>query len=255
MTQTQSTAPPSHPAGSSPDAATDTRGVTRFRQLVVAGSLSLSAALVMVSGLINPDDTGRSEDLYRAAVDQPTALVVAAVLLVLSSLLLVPGVLGSARLVRGRGRVAAGVAATFGVMGALGHTAYATFALILTELPGPELPRPEAIALLDRLNSAPAIGAVAVPLIAGYALCVLALPIALYRGKLVPLWALAPAVGAVAIEAVSLGGGWAAATKYALSLASAVVISAHLMAMRTSEWQDPPVVPTKRAARVARGAV
>ena len=227
-------------------ASTTADNVARFRQVLVCGSLTLSAAMALVSGVINPDDTGRSEDLYHAAVERPGSIVVASVLLVFSSRFLVPGIVGSARLVRGRGRVAAGVAATLGVMGALGHMAYSTFALILTELPGPELSRAEAIALLDRINSSAAIGAVAVPLIAGYALAVLALPIALYRGRLLPLWAVAPAAGAVAIEAVSLGGGWAAATKYGLALLSAALISTHLLRLTPAAWQDPPIVPTRR---------
>lgn len=247
MTDTRVTPATTAPTPSPTEPGATAARVARFRQIVVAGSLSLSAALVLVSGLINPDDTGRSEDLYQAAVDQPGSMVTAAVLLIVSSLLLVPGVVGSARLVRGRGRIAAGVAAVLGVMGAFGHVVYSTFAIIVTELPGPELPREEAVALLDRINASASVGAVAVPLIAGYALAVLALPIALYRGRLVPLWAVAPAAGALAIEAVSLGGAWVAATKYALAFLSAAVVSGHLLRLSPSEWQDPPIVPVSRS--------
>ena len=88
------------------------------------------------------------------ASSAPGRLTAEAVLLVISSVLLVVGVIGSARVVRGRGRRLALAAALFGVMGALGHVAYATFSLVTIRIVDAAPSREAAIAYAERYGIA-----------------------------------------------------------------------------------------------------
>jgi hypothetical protein len=102
--------------------------------------------------------------------------------------LLVVGVLGAARVVRGRGRRLAWAAALFGVMGALGHVAYATFSLLTIRIVDAAPDRGAAIETLEAINNDAAIGLLVMPLIVAYGFSVLLLPLAFHRRHLVPLW-------------------------------------------------------------------
>ena len=128
----------------------------RLHRTVTAVSLVGSAALVAVGGAIAPPNSGRPDELYRIATESSGRLMTEAVVMVASSILLVFGVIEAARLVQGRGRLLARAAAVLGVMGALGHTAYATFALLLPPIVGAAGSRDDAIAPSRRSTPAQA---------------------------------------------------------------------------------------------------
>ena len=165
-----------------------------------------------------------------------------AVVMVASSILLVFGVIGAARLVQGRGRHLARAAAVLGVMGALGHTAYATFALLLPPIVRAAGSRDDAIGTLEEINSS-AGGAVVIPLIAAYALSVLLLPVALYRGRLVALWVVGLAAAAVAMEALPTGAIDFSLVKYALALAASAAVAARILQLSDDQWRNPLTIP------------
>ena len=102
--------------------------------------------------------------------------------------------------------------------------------------------RADAIRTFEEINAS-AGGAVVVPLIAAYALSVLLLPLALYRGRLVPLWVVAPAAAAVAIEAFPSGAVDLSLAKYTLALAAAVAVAARILRLSDDEWRDPGTIP------------
>jgi hypothetical protein len=210
----------------------------RVHRTVTAVGLAGSAALVAIGGVVAPANSGRPDELYRIATEASGRLMTEAILMVVSSILLVFGVIGAARLVQGRGRHLARVAALLGVMGALGHTAYSTFALLLPGIVTSAPSRADAIGTLDAIDSS-AGGAVVLPLIAAYALSVVLLPVALYRGRLIPLWVVGPAAAAVAIEAFPAGAVDLSLVKYMLALATAAAVAARILRLSDDEWRNP----------------
>lgn len=212
-------------------------------RMVTGAALAGSAVLIGVGGLIAPPSDGQATGLYDAAASAPGRLTVEAVVLVISSVLLVVGVIGAARVVRGRGRRFAWAAALFGVMGALGHVAYATFSLITIKIVNASPGREAALDTLDSINSDAAIGLLVTPLILAYALSVVLLPIAFYRRQLVPLWVLGLAGAAFVLEVVAPGDVLAAAgLKYALAAAAAAALGWRIAQLSNSEWRSPETI-------------
>ena len=237
-----------HPARLEPD----TTGIdsqpgtdaARTHRTVTAAALAGSAVLVGIGGLIAPPNDGQPAGLYAAASSAPGRLTAEAAIIVVSSLLLVVGAIGAARVIRGRGRRLAWAAALFGVMGALGHVAYATFSLITIRIVEAAPSREAALQALDGINSDAAIGLLVMPLIIGYGLCVLLLPIAYYRRGLVALWVVALAALAFALEVISPAGILAlAALKYTLAAAATLGISWRIAQLSTTQWRNPETIP------------
>lgn len=213
---------------------------SQTHRIVTAVALAGSAMLVGISGLIAPPNDGQAAGLYGVASSAPGRLTVEAVVLVISSILLVVGVIGAARVVRGRGSRLAWAAALFGVMGALGHVAYATFSLITIEIVDAAPDRAAAIETLDHINSAAAIGLLVMPLIVAYGLSVVLLPIAFYRRRLVPVWVVGLAGTAFVLEVVAPGGVLAVlGLKYALAAAAGVALASRITQLSDSEWRNP----------------
>jgi hypothetical protein len=212
-------------------------------RMVTAAALAASAVLIGSGGLIAPPNDGQATGLYDAASSAPGRLTVEAVVLVISSILLVIAVIGAARVVRGRGRRLAWAAALFGVMGALGHVAYATFSLITIKIVDASPSREVALETLDGINSDAAIGLLVMPLIVAYALSVVLLPTAFYRRRLVPLWVVGLAGTAFALEVVAPGDVLAAsAAKYALAVAAATALAWRIVRLSDSEWRNPETI-------------
>ena len=216
---------------------------SRAHAMTTAAALAGSAVLVGIGGLMAPASDGQPAGLYDAASSAPGRLTAEAVVLVISSILLVVGVIGAARVVRGRGRRLAWGAALFGVMGALGHVAYATFSLITIKIVDAAPSREAAIETLDSINSDAAVGLLVMPLIVAYGLSVLLLPIAFYRRRLVPLWVVGLAGTAFTLEVAAPGDVLlAAGLKYALAAAAATVLARRIAQLSDSEWRNPETI-------------
>lgn len=209
-------------------------------RMVTAAALAGSAVLVGVGGLIAPPNDGQAAGLYDVATSAPGRLTAEAAVLTLSSVLLVVGVIGATRVVRGRGEWLAWAAALFGVMGALGHVAYATFSLVTIKIADAAPARDTAIEILASVNSDAAIGLLVMPLIVAYGLSVLLLPVAFYRRGLVPLWVVGLAAAAFALELAAPGDVLlVAGVKYALAAAAATVLAWRVAQLSSSEWRNP----------------
>ena len=222
---------------------TDT-DASRTHRTVTAAALAGSAVLIGIGGLIAPPNDGQASGLYDAATSAPGRITAEAAILVISSILLVVGVIGAARVVRGRGRRLAWAAALFGVMGALGHVAYATFSLVTLRIVEAAPSREAALQTLDSINSDAAIGLLVMPLIIAYGLCVLLLPISYYRRRLVALWVVALAGVAFALEIIAPGDILAlAALKYAAAAAATIAISWRIAQITAGQWRNPETIP------------
>lgn len=212
-------------------------------RLVTAAALAGSSVLIGIGGLIAPPNDGQATGLHDAAASGPGRLTAEAVVLVFSSILLVVGVIGAARVVRGHGRWLAWAAALFGVMGALGHVAYATFSLITIRIVASAPSRESAIETLDSINSDAAVALLVMPLIIAYGLSVILLPAAFYRRRLVPLWVVALAGVAFVLEIAAPGGVLAvAAVKYALGAAAAAALAWRITRLSNMQWRNPETI-------------
>lgn len=214
----------------------------RLHRRLTAVSLAGSALLVGVASVIPPPNSGEAEELYRIAGESAGRLTAEAVLLTASSVLLVVGILGAARLVWGRGRYLARAAALLGVMGALGHMAYATYSLVTIRIVEAAPSRDAAVATLESVDASVAIGLLVFPMILAYALSVLLLPIALHRARITPSWVVAIAVAAVAVEVTVPGSSPLSALKYVLGAVAATAIAVRIARLRDDEWRRPGAI-------------
>jgi hypothetical protein len=227
-----------HPQPTTPTQPTEQTHTSTQRR-VTAYALVGSAVLVGVSGLVSPAHNGDSDGPLTAATTAPARVTAGAVILIVSSALFVVGVLGAARVVRGRGRRLAVVAAALGVLGALGHVAAATFALVTVPVAA-ATPADTATAVLDAVNQDPAVGLVVMPLILAFALATLLLPLAYYRRRLVPLWVVGLAGAAIVLELVAPGDMViTTAAKYAFGIAAIGAIAWRMRGMSDDEWRHP----------------
>ena len=165
-----------------------TKGSTtrRIQRYAVAAALAAFPALLVVQAPIDPASGGTGNVMYRAASEQAAALLLSAVLLMVSGMLMVPAVAGLLHLARGRGSTLATLAAVLGVLGGFGHFAIGMFYLVALALPGGE--PGQMAAYVDRLNVVPALTAIAFPLIMCFGLGVIAMSWAAWRIGLCGWW-------------------------------------------------------------------
>lgn len=163
-------------------------------------SLIAFVALLCAQDAIDPTDGIGNTERVAVAASSSDRLFAATTLLFLSSVFMIPSIAVVVALVRGRGKWLAWIGAGFGVLGALGHVAVATYYAVLSALPAGN--EAEMNALLDRLDSNAAAGILIVPAIAGFALGVFLLGFALARSRVLPLWAAAVTGLALVIEIV-----------------------------------------------------
>ncbi|HEY0949249.1 hypothetical protein [Nocardioides sp.] len=216
------------------------------RRLTAIG-LAGSALLVGAASLIAPANTGGPEELYTIGTESAARMTAEAYLLTLSSVLLVFGVIGAARLATGRGRLAARIAAGLGVLGALGHVAYSVFSLIALALVDSDLPRATVITALEAIDASAGVGLMVLPLILAYALSVLVLPIALHRAGLVRLWVVGLAAAAVLVEVVVPGTSVLTNAKYLFAFVAMAAIAVRILQLDDEQWRDPALAGVQRS--------
>ena len=159
-------------------------------------------AFLYAQDVIDPTDGLDNAARVAAAAEHPERVVAAAALLVASSAFMIPAIAAIVAIVRERGKTLAWLGAGLALLGALGHAAVAGFYAALSGLPGGD--RREMTAVLDRIDESAAAGVVILPAIAGFALGVFVLVLALARARVLRAWvALVPPVS-VAIQLAGL---------------------------------------------------
>lgn len=156
------------------------------------------AATVYAAGAIDPIGDAKNPERVSAAAAHGGRLALAALLLLLSSALFVPTIVTIMRAVRDRGRVLVWIGGVCGVLGALGHAALVGYYAVLSQTPDGD--RAQMVALLDRIDSSTIAGLVAVPAIAGFALGVWFLVLALARSRVLPAWVALFTLASIALE-------------------------------------------------------
>jgi uncharacterized membrane protein HdeD (DUF308 family) len=183
--------------------------------------------------VVDPANSGNATRIYDAALNHHSAMVVSAALLLLSSVAIVPGVIGVVRSFDGRARVLGRIAQTFALLGAIGHGALAGVYLLWASMPGSGANRAQLIHLIDHVNSAPAL-ALIFPLFIAFPVALLATYVAAVQARRAPRWVLVTAVGALTV-AVAHPVSDRVATSAALVclIAAAVGVAARPVRRRT----------------------
>jgi D-alanyl-D-alanine carboxypeptidase len=211
MNATLQTAPPGYRAG---------RGVMWAAAALIGAMLADLAETVF-----DPASSGGAAQVYDAAVAQHGRLVVSGYLLMLSALLVFPGVFGLARGVVGRGRRLAKAAIVIAFVGALGHAALAAAYLVWAAIPGGNAGEAGMVAVIDRIMGSAAVAPLGIGFVA-FPVGILMLFAALLRAGVAPRWVLAPVVAAPVAAIVTPGPDYlATAVALVLLLVAAAAVT------------------------------
>ena len=155
--------------------------------MITAVALVGFSVPLLVASLLDPT-YGNLGDARLDIADvgaHPRAFLASTVLLLVSTIALLPAAAGLWRIGRARRRRLTGVGAGLFALGSLGHAALVTFYGFLYEMPAGD--RDEMAGLLNRINE----GLVFVlffPMLLALAVGLILLTLALWRGGIAPLW-------------------------------------------------------------------
>ena len=101
--------------------------------------------------------------------------------------------------------------------------------------------REAMVALIDRMDSSPIVGAIVFPMILSFALGLLILAIALWRARFVQGWAAALVLGAVLLDVGAPDGAPAAVSiaKQLLAFAAFTYVGLRVLRMSDADWERP----------------
>jgi hypothetical protein len=224
-----------------------------FRRRVAGLALIGATVTLLASEVLGPRGAGGNAELLDAVAGDRSGFVVSTLLLLISTILFIPAVMGVLHLVRDRAPVIGHVAGVAGVLGALGHMTYVVYALFVAEMVDAG-PRPQMVALLDDLDRGLAV--VVLPLILSFALAVLCMGIALYRARVAPRWVMLACIAAVVVELGAPGGTLALAViKQALLTVGFCAVGVGVLRMSDEQWRsigtDTPPHGASRPAELA----
>ncbi len=157
----------------------------------LAGLCLILAPLVLaLAQLIHP---GQGEDGFvQTMADNPGGVEAASLLVILSSVLFVPALVGLLRLMRDRGSVLGHLGIGLALIGVIGHAVWAGFEIVLVWMANSEINRSQLSAVVDGGPSS-GIGFTIILLMfmAGFFLGLIFLAAGLWRSGNVPRWAAA----------------------------------------------------------------
>lgn len=164
--------------------------VNNFRRIVAGVCLILAPLVLALAQLVHP---GQGEEGFvQTMVDNPGRVEAASLLVILSSVLFVPALVGVLRLMRDRGSVLGLVGVGLALIGAIGHAVWAGFEIILVWMANSEIDRAQLSAAVDG-GPPSGIGFTVILLMfmAGFFLGLIFLAVGLWRSRAVPRWAAA----------------------------------------------------------------
>lgn len=206
-----------------------------FRRVVVGVSLIGAMVALFASDLVIPGQGDGNAELLAGVAGDRGGWLASDLLLLISTILFVPAVLGVLHLVRDRTPVLGHIAAAFGVLGALGHMGFVTYALVVYEASAAGSPG-EMAALLDRLDEGASV--VLLPLIMSFAISLLLMAIALYRARVVPRWVMLLVIAAFVIELGAPGDVIAlSAIKQGLAALAFGYVGVRVLRMSDAAWR------------------
>ncbi|HST19061.1 MAG TPA: hypothetical protein VLK36_15455 [Gaiellaceae bacterium] len=148
--------------------------------------------------LVDPANSGNATTIYDAALRSHGAMALSAGLLLLSSVLIVPGVIGVVRSLGGRALWFGRAAQAFALLGAIGHGALAGVYLMWASIPGGEASRAQLISVIERMNNSPSLVMI-FPLFIAFPVALLTTYGAAVRARRAPRWVLGAAAAALVL--------------------------------------------------------
>lgn len=212
----------------------------RFRRWVAGISLIGFAVALVAQDLVGPRTPDDAAGTYAAVAADRGGMVATSVLLLVSSLFLVPAVWGILHVLRERGVTLGHIGGALAIVGALGHVAVITYQLALVEMTKTG-DREAMVALIDRMDSSPVVGVIVFPMILAFALGMLLLAIALWRARFVQGWGALLVVAAVALDIGAPDGTPAAVSiaKQLLAFAAFAYVGLRVLRLSDDEWNRP----------------
>jgi len=173
-------------------------------RVILNSTLPAIAALVgamvadLAETLVDPANSGNAAKIYDAALGHHWLMVLSAGLLLVSSVLIVPGVFGVVGSLGGRARWLGGAARAFALLGAIGHGALAGVYLVWASIPGDGATRAQLINVIERLNDSSSLVLI-FPLFIAFPVALLATFGAAVKAGRAPKWVLGAAAAALAL--------------------------------------------------------
>ena len=159
------------------------------------GALVAAILADLAEVIVDPAPSGTAAQLVNAAAQDHARMVAAAIFLLASSAFIVPAAFGLVPTLRDHGRSIGRLAMALALLAALGHAALAALYLAFAALPGSGVSRAPLIAVIGAVNESSAT-ALLFPLIMAFPLSLIALFVAMVRGRRAPRWVLVPVVAA-----------------------------------------------------------
>lgn len=161
----------------------------RFHRIVIVACLVVAPLLLAGALLLHP---GEGEGgLIETLVNHPGRVEASSMLIIFSSLLFVPALLGILRYVPGRGTVLAHIGVGLALIGVVGHAVWAGFQIVLLGLVQSNIDRAQLSMLLEGEPPNTAFLVVMVMFLVGFFLGLILLAGGLWRSRVFPKWAAA----------------------------------------------------------------
>lgn len=158
------------------------------RKLAGVGLIA-GPVLFVIANIVSPawgDDTAEYLD---EVAGSETAHVLSALVFMIGGLLLIAGLIGVIRLMRGRGSALGQIAAAMMIVGAVTATSFYPISVIEAEAVDGAYDRGQMVGLLEQAEESAAALPVFVPFLVGIVLGSILLAVALWRTRVVPIWA------------------------------------------------------------------
>lgn len=221
-----------------------------FRR-AVAGAALIAAPLALLAALLVHPGEGDG-GFVQTIAENPGRVEISNLLIIFSSVLFVPGLVGILRLIRERGAVLAHVGVALAVIGVVGHAVWAGFQIVLVGTITGGIDQGEMSRLVE--GGPPNAGFIVVMLmfLVGFFAGLAVLAAAVWRSDALPWWAAVCLLATAVWDFVPFGSGVvAAATGSALALVGFGAIGVKLLATPNRRRE---VAPSPETAGIEQGA-
>jgi hypothetical protein len=220
-----------------------------FRRTLTGLSLIGAPLVFLVSLGAFPDLPDDPTAMLAAIAANHERTMVAALLLMLSSVLFLPAFVGLIHLLRDRGVVLGHLGGGLALLGALGHIGRATHFLVYVQMTTGGADQAQMVALMNRIQGDSALLPIMLSL-GGFDIGLLLLGIGLWRARVRPRWAVAGVVLAIVLFIIGViisGGGTIIVLVVLAGLAISLgAIGWSVLRMSDGDWERLPEQGDKR---------
>lgn len=208
-----------------------------FRRTLAGLCLIAAPLVLLVALLVHPGEGG--DGFVQTIADNPGRVEMSNLLIIFSSVLFVPALLGVLRLIRERGVVLAHVGIGLALIGVIGHAVWAGFQIVLVGTITGGIDQTQMSEMVE--GGPPNAGFVVVMLmfLVGFFLGLVVLAAGLWRSRAVPWWAALCLIAAAVWDFVPFGSGIvAAATGPVFALVGSGAVGLKILTMSDADWRQ-----------------